>query len=368
MPRVHRSGMSSDERAAYKAEMKRTRKQCLFHRPVEHIDLSRTRTVGELVHAFGEGSFQSRNLGECARIFLKMVEDPEAVIYLGLAGALIAGGMRRVICDLLRHNLADVVVSTGANIYHDIFEARGHRHYRYVPGADDYDLEIMDVDRVYDTLVDDDLFAQLAYDLADEFIPALEERPYSSREFLERLGLAFEDEECFVAAAARLGKPLFSPSIVDSGLGMALARHGQKRPGSSFRLDLVRDNLEFARLHLATHATGGIYLGGGVPKNYIQSAQPLLEVMGHAIHAHKYAIQLTTDDPKWGGLSGCTLKESVSWGKYEHEGALGTAYVDVTIGLPLIAAYVLEHRGAVEARKPRRFRWDEEGCVRLEIG
>lgn len=344
-------------------------KKALLSEPVSHLDLTKVFSVAELVEAFSGCSFQSRNLAHCAKIFLEMVRDPEAVIFLGISGALIPGGLRKLIRDLIHLNLVDVLVSTGANVFHDIYEGMGYRHFKGSPEIDDHELDRLDVDRIYDTLVDDDIFAGVAHWLAEE-IETLEPRPYSGREFMVRVGERLADENSFVAEAARKEVPLYVPAMTDSAIGMALAKHyaHHRADGTGFTIDFTRDNYEIVQIKQKSSATGAIYLGGGVPKNYIQQIQPMIDVMYGRVEGHRYAVQLTTDDPKWGGLSGCTLEESVSWGKVSQQALMGTAYLDVTIGLPLIAAYVLSHEEDVARRKERVFQWEEDTLVSLRFG
>ncbi len=343
-------------------------KEALLSEPVSHLDLTKISSVTELVDAFSGCSFQSRNLAHCAKIFLEMVRDPEAVIFMGISGALIPGGLRKVIRDLIHLNLVDVLVSTGANAFHDIYEGLGHRHFKGSPEIDDYELDRLNVDRIYDTLVDDNIFAGVAHWLADE-IETLEPRPYSGREFMSLVGERVAEENSFVAEAARKGVPLYVPAMTDSAIGMALAKHyaRHRANGTGFTTDFTRDNYEIIQIKQKSSATGALYVGGGVPKNYIQQIQPMIDVMYGRVEGHRYAIQLTTDDPKWGGLSGCTLQESVSWGKISKQGLMGTAYLDVTIGLPLIAAYVLSHEEDVARRKARVFQWEEDTLVSVSF-
>jgi len=267
--------------------------------------------------------------------------DEEAVIFLGLAGAMVPAGMRKIIADLIRNHCIDVLVSTGANLFHDFFEAIGYHHYVGDTPADDLQLCQAGVDRIYDTYVSDVELGQAEQRIA-EIASHLEQRVYSSREFLECLAAELDDSESILCTALREQVPIFCPALCDSAIGIALTHHyARSSNGPRLIIDQIRDNFEILQIKHKAAKTGAIFLGGGVPKNYIQQLTPMLDAFGVEGQGHKYFIQLTTDDPKFGGLSGCTAGEAESWGKVASDGLSATAYVDATIGLPLLAGAVL---------------------------
>ena len=335
-------------------------------KPVEHVDASKGNGACELITSFSRASFQARNLSRCVDVYRRMLADDEAVIFLGLSGALVAGGMRKIIRDLIRNHLVDVVVSTGANLYHDFFEALGYRHYLGDPLENDSHLRQAKVDRIYDTYVSDTQFGQAEQRIA-EIAQALEQRVYSSREFLEYLSAELDDDESILCTALKEHVPIFCPALCDSAIGIALTHHyvrSQGRPRLS--IDQIRDNFEILQIKRGAARTGALYLGGGVPKNYIQQLTPMLDAFEVEGEGHRYFVQLTTDDPKYGGLSGCTADEAESWGKVAGQGLAATAYVDATIGLPLLAGAVLNDTGKLQRAK-RIFRWKADMLEELKI-
>jgi deoxyhypusine synthase len=332
-------------------------KKCLLSKKIKHLNLRKKRSAHSILNSFSNTSFQSRNLSRCFSIFKTMLADQDAVIFFGLSGAMVPGGMRRVIRDMIKLNMIDVLVSTGANLYHDFFESQGYSHFVGTYCIDDEELREMRIDRIYDTFADDTLFLQTD-NFFIEFPERLERRYYSTREFFQVLGKNIKDPNSISRAAYLAGVPIFCPTIHDSGIGIGLAVYCSKnRKGNRFGIDLLRDNYEIMQINQRARRTGVFYVGGGVPKNYIQQIEPMLEVFGYKAPGHYYAIQITTDDEKWGGLSGCTFEEARSWGKIEDYKNTATVHIDATIGLPLIVAAVMDEKKLLRNRKKRRFIW-----------
>lgn len=327
--------------------------------PVHPIDVTKTRNLYDLVRAFQHTSFQSRNLYKCFEVFRKMLADPSCVIFLGLSGAMIPGGMRKVIRDMIELGLIDVLVSTGANIFHDLFESFGYRHYVGTPEGDDDALRKHRIVRVYDALMDDHEINRVIQ-LLSEVPRELGEEVVSSRRYLEVLGNQLQDRGSILKTAARCGVPVFVPALSDSSIGIGLTfLHARKQnPSDGLIIDQIRDSFEIAQLKKKAKTTGAIYIGGGVPKNYIQQLGPVSELLFKQESGHRYAFQVTTDDPKWGGLSGCTFEEAKSWGKIEKESAYAAVYLDATIALPLLVGAILQEGRVYKERKRRKFIWE----------
>jgi deoxyhypusine synthase len=278
---------------------------------------------------------------------------------MGLSGAMIPGGMRKVIRDMIEMKLVDVIVSTGANVFHDIFESFGYRHYVGSEEGDDDALRRHRIVRVYDALMDDQEINQVIH-LLSEVPEGLAERVLSSRRYLEVLGSRIKDEGSILRAASRCGVPIFVPALSDSSIGIGLTfLHLRKRVSSEgLLIDQIRDSFEIAQLKKMASVTGAIYIGGGVPKNYIQQLGPVSELLFRKESGHRYAFQITTDDPKWGGLSGCTFEEAKSWGKIEKKSSYAAVYMDATVALPLLVGAVLQEGRVYRRRKRRRFLWE----------
>ncbi|MCZ6688474.1 MAG: deoxyhypusine synthase family protein [Planctomycetota bacterium] len=337
---------------------------------IDPIDVEEARQIGELLEGFRNTSFQSRNLAECMDVYKLMLDVPEAAIFLGLSGAMVPAGMKKVICSMVRNRLVDVVVSTGANLYHDYFEALGHHHYKAHPHMDDTFLDTVDIDRVYDTVLDDRVATQIDRKVG-ELVAEMPAGHHSTREFFATLGESIDLHHSIIRACYEEGVPLYCPTFHDSGFGIGVTAHyrdcrEQKKEG--FVLDLIRDNYEVMQIGLKSKEAGVVLIGGGVPKNYIQQIAPMQEVLGYKKYPYRYAIQITTDDPKWGGLSGCTFSESHSWGKYTSDARTAVAYVDATIGLPLLVGAVLQTgKEIIGRRKRRRFTWNEDELTDLSF-
>lgn len=333
-----------------------------FKHPVQHYDVAKVRTVGESLEAFNSTSFQSRKLGQCYKIWLKMLTDPQRpMILFGLSGAMIAGGMRRIIRDLIAFHAIDVLVSTGANLSHDLYESLGGRHYKAHHHIDDPTLREMRIDRVYDTYADDVMFTK-ADEFVEKFAEGLEPRSYSSREMFQLLGERIRDEYGILATAAREHLPIFCPALADSSIGMALTvyrNEKMKRNAMPAVYDALMDNIEIMNLKRQYSDSGVIFIGGGTPKNYIQQVVPMAEISGWAVPPHNYAIQVTTDDAKFGGLSGCELPESQSWGKLHPNAEQCTVHLDATIGLPLLFTGIMEHYEEWKGRGSLNVDWME---------
>lgn len=337
--------------------MKRAKSKFL-QQPVRHLDLKGVQNLFDLVQAFQHTSFQSRNVFKCFDVFRNMLRDPACVIFMGLSGAMIPGGMRRVIRDMIEMKLIDVIVSTGANMFHDIFESLGYRHYVGSEEGDDDALRRHRIVRVYDALMDDHEINRVIHLLS--IVPEeLEESVVSSRRYLEVLGSRLKDKASILHTASQYGVPIFVPALSDSSIGIGLTfLHAQKKVTSEgLVIDQIRDSFEIAQLKRMASVTGAIYIGGGVPKNYIQQLGPVSELLFKQESGHRYAFQVTTDDPKWGGLSGCTFEEAKSWGKIEKESAYAAVYMDATIALPLLVGAILQEGRVFRKRKRRRFIW-----------
>ena len=335
------------------------RKSKFLHQPVRPLNLKGTKSLLDLVQAFQHTSFQSRNVFKCFDVYQKMLEDPACIIFMGLSGAMIPGGMRKVIHDMIEMKLVDVIVSTGANIFHDLFESFGYRHYVGSEGDDDNALRKHRIVRVYDALMDDHEINQVIH-LLSKVPEALEEKVVSSRRYLEVLGKGLKDEGSILKTASRCGVPIFVPALSDSSIGIGLTfLHLQKKaPSERLLIDQIQDSFEIAQLKKVASVTGAIYIGGGVPKNYIQQLGPVSELLFQKESGHHYAFQITTDDPKWGGLSGCTFEEAKSWGKIERASSYSAIYMDATVALPLLVGAILQKGKVYRKRKRRRFHWE----------
>jgi deoxyhypusine synthase len=336
-----------------------TARRRFLKKTVSPVDVTRIGGLGDLLTAFQGTSIQARNLGRCLEVWENALTDPKRpTILIGLSGPLIAAGLRTVLRDLVEWGLVDVVVSTGAVLYQDIYQTIGGRHWVGTPSADDVQLRELYLDRIYDTYVDELKFEDTDREIGriTEEFPA---RPASSREFLGFLGSHFDDEASLVATAARRGVPVFSPALIDSSIGIGLTLHYQKNRGKDrFILDAVRDNYELVQILAHSPRTAVIYIGGGTPKNWINDGIVMANyAFGREGEGHHYALQITTDVPHWGGLSGSTLDEAQSWGKISKTATRAMAHLDVSIGLPLLVGALWDRRKKWQPRTRLKFDW-----------
>ena len=343
------------------------RKSRFLRKPVEPFAITPNLSADEVLARMERISFQGRNLGTARRIWERMLGS-DATIFLGIAGALSAGGMRLVLAHLIEHRYIDVLVSTGANLYHDLHETRGRRHFIGTPHLDDAALAAERIDRVYDTLASEDEFSK-----NDEWIAAfvlkLERRPYTSREFLYKLGEYLWTEtgnHGILTAAYRAKVPIFCPAISDSSIGMGLsqARHRDQTAGF---VDVIGDIIESANIVIRRPSTATVVLGGGTPKNFINQASVQAEFYDDRVGGHKFAIQIVTDVPYFGGASGSSLEEAQSWGKLSIESEKVTVQGDVTLALPILVT-ALEDTGREAADKRKRPDFDPSGRLLVMNG
>lgn len=314
-------------------------------------------------------SIQARNLGRCATVYENMLMDSvRPTVILAMAGPLIAGGLRLVLRDMIRHGIVDCVVSTGAILYQDFYQAMGHQHYRGDPGMDNLELRQHFIDRIYDTLVDEEKFRETdAY--IGRLAEQLEPRGYSTREFLGFLGeIAHrKGDRGVLATCFEMGVPVFCPALNDSSIGIGLTEYYAARRGKAkFHLDPIRDNFELTQIKGKSKKTGVIYVAGGTPKNYVNDIEVIAEVLGYDVAGHEYAFQITTDRPDTGGLSGSTLEEAQSWGKIHREATKATVWSEATLALPLIVGHVLQ-RGLHRGRRHVQFAWDGDELKEIRL-
>jgi deoxyhypusine synthase len=337
-------------------------KRTYLSQAIDHIDVSQHNVV-PLVDAMSKMAFTSRDLARAADIYDRMLRDPECGVILCLAGSLISAGLKKVFSDMIRNNMVDAVVSTGANIVdQDFFEALGFRHYvaeeRFKSGMYDEELREQMIDRIYDTLIDEDelrICDESTQKIADELDP----RPYSSREFIREMGAYLERTGCktpdsIVYEAYKRDVPIFVPAFSDcsAGFGLVAHQHGRgDRPKVS--IDSAKDFYELTQLKIKNGSTGLFMVGGGVPKNFAQDIVVAAEILGNEAPMHKYAVQITVADVRDGALSSSTLKEAHSWGKvdmvYEQ-----MVYSEATLAVPLIVGYAY-HKGAWKQREARHW-------------
>lgn len=300
-------------------------------------------SVSEVLKKLAETSYQGRQLGQVFQIYEKMLND-HVTIFFGLAGAMIPAGMRELLVYLIKNRFIDCIVSTGANLFHDCFESLGFKHFKGTPHINDVELRKERVDRIYDTFADDEELEKTDRYIMD-FAESLDlSRNYTTREFFYLFGEKLSRDakaEGIITSAYKSNVPIYCPAIADSSYGIALAILSEKK-NKKIIFNVIDDIVETTKIVINSPAVGEFILGGGVPKNFIQQTEVTAFLLGVEVQGLKYAIQLTQDSPHWGGLSGCTFDEATSWGKVAFDAKKATAYVDSTIGFPLIVSAIAE--------------------------
>jgi deoxyhypusine synthase len=332
--------------------MARTKRDFL-QQTIQHIDM-KSFDARPIVDQMGKMAFQARNLHRAATIYDMMLREDDGSVILCLAGSLISAGLKQVIVDMIRNKMVDAVVSTGANIVdQDFFESLGFKHYIGTPFVDDQELRALEIDRIYDTYIDEDELRVCDMTVA-KIASELEPRPYSSREFIGEMGKYLVKQkkgiDGIVLASHEMGVPVFVPAFSDCSAGFGLVHHQFERQGKpKVSIDSAADFLELTKVKLATKESGLFMVGGGVPKNFAQDTVVAADILGKPAAMHKYAVQLTVADERDGALSGSTLKEACSWGKVDTAFEQ-MVYGEATTTMPLIVSYAY-HMGAWKTRK-----------------
>jgi deoxyhypusine synthase len=330
-----------------RAMIKEKRITPFFRRKLRTIEVKAPKKISDLLLEMSGTGFQGRKLGEVVEVWEKMLKD-DAVIFFGYAGSMSTTGQWKIINWLIEKRFIDVIVSTGANISEDILEAMGGTYWQGHHMVDDDELAKCKIDRFYDVFADELEYRQMENLIASFMRSLNSKRKYSSAEFLHLFGkyLSNLGIKSILATACENNVPVFCPAIVDSAYGIAYLVNKKINERFDITIDQMRDFEQIVEIKRKAENSGVIYIGGGVPKDFIQ-----LTAIGASItesgeygesRPHKYAIQITTDVPHWGGLSGCTFEEAISWGKEAREGMNVQCYCDATIALPLIAHALAE--------------------------
>jgi deoxyhypusine synthase len=331
-------------------------KKQLLKDTVKHIDI-KSFDSAPIIDAMRDMSFTSRDTAAATDILQRMINDPDCTIWLTLAGSTSAGGCMQVYVEMIKNNMIDAVVATGASIVDmDFFEALGFKHYKGTPWIDDKQLRSVYIDRIYDTYIDEEEL-QKCDETTKIIADSLPPRPYSSREFIKEMGRYLTQhavkKDSLVQTAFEYNVPIFCPAFSDSSAGFGLVKHQWEKPDNHLSIDSVKDFLELTKIKMAAGTSGLFMIGGGVPKNFAQDTVVCAEILGKEVPMHKYAVQITVADPRDGACSSSTLKEASSWGKvdtvYEQ-----MVYAEATSVLPLMISYAY-HKG--DWKKRKRTEW-----------
>jgi deoxyhypusine synthase len=349
-----------------------------FNKKLEPIKV-KEKSISQLLAEMSRTAYQGRKLGEAVDVWENMVKAKDLTIVMGLAGSMSTAGQWTIVNWLMEKHFIDVLVSTGANMSEDIVDAMGFGYWQGSHMVDDEALLKADVNRYYDVFGKETDYRKME-ELVTDFVMTLKtDYPYSSAEFFYLLGkyLSKKKIPSMAAVAYENGVPIFSPAMVDSAYGETFLM--AKNQGHNVILDSVKEFDQFVTIGTKTKDVSVIYIGGGVPKDLTQliaiSVSPQTNDQGvpgrdghlrkglqEYYYPHKYSIQITADAPQWGGLSGCTLEEAISWGKINSESdTRAVCYCDATIALPLVT-HALNERVKTKRAAPD-FSWLFKGVT-----
>ena len=332
------------------------RKKDLLSKEVEHIDITKF-DAREIISSMSKMSFVSRETANAADIYNEMLKDKDCTIFLTLAGSTSAAGCMHVYRDLVKYNMVDARVATGASIIDmDFFEALGFKHYQGSQFQDDTELRENYIDRIYDTYIDEDQL-QMCDRIIGEIADTLEPRSYTSREFIQEIGKYLKTNSkkkgSLIEMAYDNNVPIFCPAFTDSSAGFGLVMHQERNPKNHITIDAIREFRELTEIKIRSEGSGLFMIGGGVPKNFIQDTVICAELLGKNVAMHKYAVQITVADSRDGACSSSTLKEASSWGKVDVTKEQ-MVFAEATTVLPLIASDAF-HKGEWKNRERKNF-------------
>ena len=331
-------------------------KKKLLNNPVEHIDI-KSFDARKIIDGMRKMSFTSRDTARAASIYNEMLADKDCSIFLTLAGSTSAGGCMNLYSDLVKNNMVDAIVATGASIIDmDFFEALGFKHYQGSQFQDDTELRNNYIDRIYDTYIDEEELQACDKAICD-VANTLKPRAYTSREFIKELGKYLKThgkkKDSLIETAYDNNVPIFCPAFTDSSAGFGLVMHQEQNPEKHMTIDSIREFRELTEIKLQSKQSGLLMIGGGVPKNFIQDTVVCAELLGKKVDMHKYAVQITVADTRDGACSSSTLKEASSWGKVDVTKEQ-MVFAEATSVLPLIASDAY-HRANWKNRDRKNF-------------
>ncbi len=315
-------------------------KKEFLSKPVEHIDIT-SFDSRKIISSMEKMSFVSRETANAAKIYNEMLRDKNCTIFLTLAGSTSAAGCMNIYRDMVKYNMVDAIVATGASIIDmDFFEALGFKHYQGSQFQNDTELRENYIDRIYDTYIDEDEL-QMCDKIIGEIADTLEPKSYTSREFIHEMGKYLKEKskkkDSLIEVAYNNDVPIFCPAFTDSSAGFGLVMHQERNPKKHITIDSIREFRELTEIKIRSKGSGLFMIGGGVPKNFIQDTVICAELLGKNVYMHKYAVQITVADSRDGACSSSTLKEASSWGKVDVTKEQ-MVFAEATSVLPLIAS------------------------------
>ena len=331
-------------------------KKSFLQNPVEHIDIT-SFDARKIISSMEKMSFVSRETANAANIYNEMIQDKDCTIFLTLAGSTSAAGCMNIYKDLVKYNMVDAIIATGASIVDmDFFEALGFKHYQGSQFQDDTELRKNYIDRIYDTYIDEEELQECDQKIC-EIADTLKPRNYTSREFIYEMGKYLKKyskkKDSLIETAYDNNVPIFCPAFTDSSAGFGLVVHQENNPKNHITIDSIRELRELTEIKIQSKGSGLFMIGGGVPKNFVQDTVICAELLGKEVEMHKYAVQITVADSRDGACSSSTLKEASSWGKVDITKEQ-MVFAEATSVLPLIASDAY-HKGGWKNRTRKNF-------------
>ena len=339
-----------------KKNLGHNRKKDFLNSPVEHIDIT-SFDSRKIISSMKKMSFVSRETANASEIYNQMLKDKDCTIFLTLAGSTSAAGCMHVYRDMVKYNMVDAIVATGASIIDmDFFEALGFKHYQGSQYQNDNELRNNYIDRIYDTYIDEEEL-QMCDKIIGEIADKLQPKPYTSREFIKEIGKYLKSNAkkkgSLIETAYDNNVPIFCPAFTDSSAGFGLVMHQERNPNNHITIDSIKEFRELTEIKIKSKGSGLFMIGGGVPKNFIQDTVICAELLGKNVDMHKYAVQITVADSRDGACSSSTLKEASSWGKVDTTKEQ-MVFAEATSVLPLIASDAY-HTGEWKNRDRKNF-------------
>jgi len=334
--------------------MRRQKSSKYLTAPTRPVQIDRDRSISGILQKMEGAGFQARTLADAHNLWIEMLSD-NTTIFMGLSGALISSGMRRLLAYLIKNHYVDVVVSSGSNLFHDLHETLGRYHYQASPDMSDAELVEAGVGRMYDTLASEHEFRE-AEEWVGNFSNTVDHsRPYSTREFLHLLGRELSEiatEDGILTSSYKAKVPIFCPGIADSsiGVGIATSRIDRKNP---FQFDVIQDVVENSQILARSVSTSVIYFGAGTPKSFLQQTEITPSMIKQSIRGHKYGIEIGIDLPPGGSTSGRSFEEAQTWGRVARDAKTISVLCDPTIAIPILATS-LSQTGTKAIKSRRR--------------
>ncbi|MFX0025947.1 MAG: deoxyhypusine synthase family protein [Candidatus Hermodarchaeota archaeon] len=328
--------------------MSNSQKEGYLIRKISPFDINSIKKIDDVLKSLKLCGFQGRNLGIAADILYEMFNDESCLTILTLSGAMVPAGMGYLICELIENNLIDVIISTGANITHDFIDSiLNGGHYQGIDDLDDEDLFKHRINRIYDVFLPEDNYDIAEKELLKILLNLFPNKKFeiTPSEFFKIIGKEIKTRS-ILSSAANYDVPIFVPAISDSEFALDLVKFTDTE-GFAIDFRVLKDVKNFAEIIKKADSCGTFIIGGGVPRNWAQQIYPYIENIERLTRmnyefGYKYAVRIHTAIEKDGGLSGCTLSESKSWGKYAIDARCISVWCDATIALPILITGVLQ--------------------------